>query len=74
MPKMVLDLRGLSCPQPVFETKRAIENPSFEELEVIVDTKTSVENIQRLLANFKGILYTVEEGEDIKVTISRRQG
>jgi len=71
---MVLDLRGLSCPQPVFETKRAIENPSFEELEVIVDTKTSVENIQRLLANFKGIFYTVEEGEDIKVTISRRQG
>lgn len=39
MPKMVLDLRGLSCPQPVFETKRAIENPSFEEMEVIVDTK-----------------------------------
>lgn len=71
---MVLDLRGLSCPQPVFETKRAIENPSFEELEVIVDTKTSVENIQRHLANFKGIFYTVEEGEDIKVTISRRQG
>ena len=71
---MVLDLRGLSCPQPVFETKRAIENPSFEELEVIVDTKTSVENIQRLLANFKGTFYTVEEGEDIKVTISRRQG
>lgn len=74
MPKMVLDLRGLSCPQPVFETKRAIENTSFEELEVIVDTKTSVENIQRHLANFKGIFYTVEEGEDIKVTISRRQG
>jgi len=39
MPKMVLDLRGLSCPQPVFETKRAIENTSFEELEV-----TSVQN------------------------------
>lgn len=74
MSKKAIDLRGLSCPQPVFETKKAVEDPSFEKLEVIVDTKTSVENIQRLLSDFKGISYTVEEGIDFKVTISRRQG
>ena len=74
MSKKILDLRGLSCPQPVFETKKAVENPSFDELEVIVDTKTSVENIQRLLSGFKGISYTVVEGEDFKVNISKGQG
>ena len=74
MSKKVIDLRGLSCPQPVFETKKAVEDTSFEKLEVIVDTKTSVENIQRLLSDFKGISYTIEEGIDFKVAISRRQG
>lgn len=71
MTKKLLDLRGLSCPQPVFETKKAVEDPSFEELEVLVDTKTSVENIQRLLSGMTGVTHTVEEGEDFKVTISK---
>ena len=70
MAKKILDLRGLSCPQPVFETKKAVEDPTFDGLEVLVDTKTSVENIQRLLSGIKGITYTVEEGEDFKVNIS----
>lgn len=74
MTKKTLDLRGLSCPQPVFETKKAVEDPSFDSLEVIVDTKASVENIQRLLSNFKGISYAIEEGEDFKVNISREPG
>jgi len=74
MAKKTLDLRGLSCPQPVFETKKAVENPSFENLEVIVDSKTSVENIQRLLSGYKGISYSIEEGEDFKVNISKGQG
>lgn len=71
MSKKILDLRGLSCPQPVFETKKAVEDPSFDSLEVVVDTKTSAENIQRLLTSMKGISYTIEEGEDFKVNISK---
>ncbi|MCX5816223.1 MAG: sulfurtransferase TusA family protein [Proteobacteria bacterium] len=71
MSRTTLDLRGLSCPQPVFETKKAIENPSFESLEVLVDTQASVENIKRLLNSKKNIEYSVEEGEDFKVIISR---
>lgn len=74
MSKKTLDLRGLSCPQPVFETKKAVDDSSVENIEVIVDTKTSVENIQRLLSGYKGISYTVEEGEDFKVNISKGQG
>jgi TusA-related sulfurtransferase len=66
-----LDLRGLSCPQPVFETKKAIEDTSFESLEVLVDTQASVENIKRLLNSKKNIKYSVEEGEDFKIILSK---
>jgi TusA-related sulfurtransferase len=74
MAKKILDLRGLSCPQPVYETKKAVEDPNFEVLEVLVDTKTSVENIRRLLGGYKGISFSVEEGEDFKVNISKGPG
>jgi len=70
MAKRTLDLRGLSCPQPVFETKKAVEGPSFDEIEVIVDTKTSVENIKTLLDSKQSLKYTVQEGEDFTITIS----
>jgi TusA-related sulfurtransferase len=71
MTKETLDLRGLSCPQPVFETKKAIEDPSFGSVSVIVDTKTSLENIKRLLAGRKDLQYSVEEKEDYTVNISK---
>lgn len=71
MSKKTLDLRGLSCPQPVFETKKAVEDPAFDGLEVIVDTQASVENIQRLLSGIKNISFNIEEGEDFKVNVSK---
>jgi TusA-related sulfurtransferase len=71
MEKKRLDLRGLSCPQPVLETKKAIENSSFDSLEVLIDTKTSLENIERLLNTRGDLRYTVDEGEDYRVNISR---
>ena len=37
-----LDLRGLSCPLPVFETKKVVDDRAFDECIVLVDTKASV--------------------------------
>lgn len=45
MPK-VIDARGLSCPQPVFLTRKAMEES--EELEVIVSDETAKSNITRI--------------------------
>ncbi|MDI9369351.1 MAG: sulfurtransferase TusA family protein [Synergistota bacterium] len=42
-----VDARGLSCPQPVLETKRAIEGLSAGRVEVLVDTVTSRDNVSR---------------------------
>lgn len=46
-----LDARGLSCPQPVLETKRAIERVKGGTLSVLVDTATSRENVRRFAEN-----------------------
>ena len=43
-----VDARGLSCPQPVLLTKRAIEKNEFP-IEVLVDTVTSCENVRRMV-------------------------
>ena len=45
--RILVDARGLSCPQPVLETKRASEAHPGNSLEVLVSTVTSRENVSR---------------------------
>ena len=42
----IVDARGLSCPQPVVLAKQAFE--SNEQVIVIVDNETALENVNRL--------------------------
>lgn len=42
-----IDARGLSCPQPVLDTLAKIEAMGSGELEVLVDTEASKENVAR---------------------------
>lgn len=44
-----LDLKGLTCPAPVIETKKALEKSDIREIEVLVDNSTSCENVRRYL-------------------------
>jgi selenium metabolism protein YedF len=46
-----LDLKGMSCPLPVLETKRCLENKNVEEIEVILDNPVSMENVNRFLTS-----------------------
>lgn len=48
--KKIVDARGLSCPLPVLKTRAAIEETP-QEIEVLVDNKTAVENVTRLAKN-----------------------
>lgn len=45
-----LDVRGMSCPQPVLMTKKAITS-NLESLEILVDDHTAKNNILRFLKN-----------------------
>ena len=53
-----VDCRGLSCPEPIVQTKRAIGGE--KELTVIVDNVAAKENVSRL-ANALSYNVTVKE-------------
>ncbi len=59
-----VDARGLSCPEPVLRTRQALATlPAGADLEVLVETVTSRENVLRT-ARSLGCDVKVEETED----------
>ena len=65
-----VDARGLSCPQPVFLTLKALEEGNFPVI-VTVDNPTSKANIRRMAQGKKYQVVIEEKGEDIVLTISK---
>lgn len=47
--KKVVDARGLSCPQPVVLTKKALDSSDINEVLTIVDNPTALENVSRMV-------------------------
>lgn len=69
MPKKV-DARGLSCPQPVVLTKKAIDN--FDgEIEILVDNPTARENVIRFSENAGCKTEVSSSGQDYIIKIKR---
>ena len=68
----IVDTRGLSCPYPFLITMDEIEKVSKGEIEVLVDTGTSKENVSRA-AESKGwqVKDIKGESEGFRVTITR---
>ncbi len=68
-----LDVRGLSCPEPVLRTLEALKSlNSGEILEVLVDTNVAKENVSRAVksANCE-ILEIVEEPPTFRIKIKK---
>ena len=69
MTRMV-DARGLSCPQPVIQARKAIEAGQFP-IEVLVDTVTAQNNVRRM-AEKAGLRVRVEQvGEEFKLILEK---
>ncbi|HUT69621.1 MAG TPA: sulfurtransferase TusA family protein [Desulfatiglandales bacterium] len=68
----IVDARGFSCPQPVLMTLDEIKKVDKGEIQVLVDTDTSKENVDRA-ATSKGweVKDIQEEGEGYRITISK---
>lgn len=66
----IVDARGLSCPQPVLMTLTEIKKTEKGEIEVLVDTDTSKENVSRA-AESQGwrIDALVNEGDGYRIKI-----
>jgi TusA-related sulfurtransferase len=65
-----VDARGLSCPQPVLDTMAKIAAMGSGELEVLVDTEASKENVARA-ARGKGwkVESITEEGGEYRLKL-----
>ncbi|UCE19275.1 MAG: sulfurtransferase-like selenium metabolism protein YedF [Gemmatimonadota bacterium] len=59
-----VDARGLSCPQPVVMTKKALEQMESGILDVLVDNRVSSENVARF-AQSAGCDAEIEEREGV---------
>lgn len=56
-----LDLQGLTCPAPVIETKKFVENATDVEIEIVLDDDVARENVTRFLTS-KGYHVSCEAG------------
>lgn len=58
-----IDTSGMSCPQPVLMTKKALDKDP-KGIDVIVDNNTARENVERFLNN-SGYSVSIREDNDI---------
>jgi selenium metabolism protein YedF len=68
MPKVV-DCRGLACPQPVIETKQALEKT--DKVTIIVDNPAARDNVARFGESQGGKVTIAEKRDGVYVTIEK---
>lgn len=67
---MIVDARGLLCPEPVVRTQRAVKD-GLSELTVLVDAEAAKENVTRFAAS-RGYNVTInQEGADYTLSLTR---
>jgi len=67
-----VDARGLSCPQPVLMTLEEMKRSGRGEIQILVDTDTSKENVTRAAAGKGWAVQDVQvEGEAFRISIRK---
>ncbi|HIW50119.1 MAG TPA: sulfurtransferase TusA family protein [Candidatus Blautia intestinavium] len=65
-----VDARGLSCPEPVIMTKKALESKEGA-YEVLVDNVTAKENVSRFALHQGFQVQVKEQGDDFLLLIKK---
>jgi len=69
---ILVDTRGLSCPQPVLMTLKELKKISGGQVAVLTDTDTSKENVIRAAQSQGWTVQGVEaDGKEYRITIVR---
>ncbi len=68
--KELIDARGLSCPQPVLLTKKALDKGGAA-YEVLVDNGTAKENVTRFAQNAGYKVSVAEDSDDYRLTLTK---
>lgn len=71
MEKKIIDARGLSCPQPVLMTKKALAHTQ-SEYEVLVDNGAAKENVTRFASNAGYHVTVSEENGDYCLLLTKQ--
>ncbi|MCK8816734.1 sulfurtransferase-like selenium metabolism protein YedF [Natroniella sulfidigena] len=67
-----IDARGMDCPQPVIETKNALQD--CEELTVLIDNQVAADNVSKLAKKLGCKINRVEDGSDYKLILRKDSG
>lgn len=68
---MNVDARGMSCPQPVLMTKKAVAAKPGQ-VEILVDSQVAKGNVERFL-NSNGYAFEVQsEGDDFRINARKK--
>lgn len=67
---MVVDVRGLSCPEPILIMMDAMSDNPGEELTVLCDEAHTRKNIERALQHEKKRFEVVDKGAEYEITFT----
>lgn len=70
MDKNILDVRGLSCPEPVIRTKKELEKYN-EPFEILIDQEVAKENVSRLVKNMGYDIIVEEKNEEYVLLVKK---
>ncbi|MBS4031294.1 MAG: sulfurtransferase TusA family protein [Clostridiales bacterium] len=65
-----IDVRGLSCPEPVIRTKQALDQ-GLTNITVLADSRVSAENIRRLVKNYDCSCTVDDQNGEFTITINK---
>ena len=65
----IVDARGLACPQPVIQTRKAMEQ--VDQLTTLVDNETSLTNVRRMAEKAGWQATVVLEGEGFSIRLNK---
>ncbi|MBN1883100.1 MAG: sulfurtransferase TusA family protein [Deltaproteobacteria bacterium] len=66
-----VDARGLSCPQPVIMTRKAVKDLDGGEVTVLVDTMTQVQNVSRSAKKLGWDVSYEEKGDTFELVLKK---
>ena len=67
---MEIDCIGLSCPEPVIRTKKAIKDDP-QSIDVLVDQRAPLENVSRFLRAMKYDVTASEENGQWRISATK---
>jgi selenium metabolism protein YedF len=66
-----LDLRGMSCPEPVIRTKKVMDKPDTASVEALVDDDVCVNNLRRLAGSLKASFHAEAKDGYFSVVLAK---